>query len=152
MVRRMDATRHLLVIADDYGIGPSTSRGIRDLASRGLVTGTVLLVNSPFAHRAVEEWRRADLHADIGWHPCLTQDQPVAPVDAVASLVGPDGNFWPLGSFVRRLLLHQLRPEEIRRELYAQFNHFRELTGHQPCFVNSHQHIALFPPVGAILL
>jgi len=54
----MDATRFLVVIADDYGIGPETSRGILELAVRNLITGTVLLVNSPYAEEAVRAVRK----------------------------------------------------------------------------------------------
>src|SRR5690349_18375441 len=50
---RMDARRQLLVIADDFGIGPETSHAILDLGRRGRVGGTVLLVNSPHAAEAV---------------------------------------------------------------------------------------------------
>src|SRR5271165_5907151 len=103
--QRMDATRHLLVIADDFGIGPETSRGILDLAVRGLVTGTALLVNSPHAARAVSAWRQAGEPVELGWHPCLTLDRPISPVGKVPGLVGPNGEFWPLRAFVRRLVL-----------------------------------------------
>jgi predicted glycoside hydrolase/deacetylase ChbG (UPF0249 family) len=147
----MDATRHLLVIADDFGIGPETSRGILDLAARGLVTGTVLLVNSPHATRAVAAWRRAGEPADLGWHPCLTLDAPVSPPGAVASLVGFDGKFWPLGTFLRRLFTRRIRPEDLRTELSAQYRRFVELVGRPPALVNSHQHVGLFPAVRAAL-
>ena len=43
----------LVVIADDFGIGPATDRGILELAAAGLVTGTTLLVNSPYAPATV---------------------------------------------------------------------------------------------------
>ena len=49
----MHGPRSLIVVADDYGIGPATSRGILDLAAEGLVTGAVLLVNSPHAAEGV---------------------------------------------------------------------------------------------------
>src|SRR5262249_51771405 len=39
----------------------------------------------------------------------------------------------------------------IRRELQAQLERFRDLTGGPPRFVNSHQHVSVFPPVGRIL-
>src|SRR5262245_40029297 len=69
--------RCLVVVADDYGIGPETSRGILELAQLGVVTGTVLLVNSPHAEEAARRWRAARPDADLGWHPCLTMDSPV---------------------------------------------------------------------------
>ena len=50
----MRATRFLLVTADDYGIGPETSRAIRELGSLGTVTSTVFLVNSPFAENEID--------------------------------------------------------------------------------------------------
>jgi predicted glycoside hydrolase/deacetylase ChbG (UPF0249 family) len=147
----MDSHRCLLVVADDYGIGPETSRAILELAQVGVVTGTVLLVNSPHAESAVRAWRAADVDADLGWHPCLTMDAPIAPSGEVASLVNRNGCMGPLGWFLRRLLLGGIRPEHVRRELEAQRRRFRELTGHEPGMVNSHQHVAVFSPVGAIL-
>jgi predicted glycoside hydrolase/deacetylase ChbG (UPF0249 family) len=148
----MDAMRHLLVIADDFGIGLQTSRGILDLAARGLVTGTVLLANSTYAPASVATWRRMGAPADLGWHACLTLDKPVAPPGSIASLVDFDGNFWPLGKFVRRLCTGRIRSEHIYAELFAQYRRFVELVGRPPRLVNSHQHVALFKSVGDILI
>jgi predicted glycoside hydrolase/deacetylase ChbG (UPF0249 family) len=147
----MDASRFLIVIADDFGIGPETTRGILDLAVRGVVTGTVLLANSPHAEQAVRAWRRRAPHLDMGWHPCLTMDPPVAGVGYVPSLVAPNGCLWPLGQFVPRLLAGLIRSEHIALELEAQYHRYHDLTGAPPVVVNTHQHIALFPPVGRIL-
>src|SRR5439155_22241427 len=91
--------RYLLVTADDYGIGPATSQGILDLAVSGVVTGSVLLVNSPYAVDAVQAWRRAGEPMELGWHPCLTLDRPLN--SCVPSLVNAEGRFWPLGGFLR---------------------------------------------------
>jgi predicted glycoside hydrolase/deacetylase ChbG (UPF0249 family) len=148
----MSRARHLLVVADDFGIGPATSRAILELAVEGLVTGTVLLVNSPHAEDAVRAWRKAGRPVELGWHPCLTLDRPVLPAARVPSLVGPDGNFWPLGAFLRRSLAGRLRADEVRAELRAQYRRFFSLVGRPPAVVNSHQHVQLFPPVGAELL
>ena len=147
----MGRQRYLTVIADDYGIGPETSRGILDLARRGAVTGTVLLVHTPSAEADVAAWCRAAPRAELGWHPCLTLDAPVLPPGRVPSLVGPDGRFWRLGQFVARLLTGRARPEEIDAELRAQLWRFRDLVGSPPTLVNAHHHVQVFPPVGAIL-
>lgn len=144
--------RSLLVVADDFGIGPATTAGILRLAERGVVTGTVLLVNSPYAAEAVAAWRRLRRPLDLGWHPNLTLDGPVLPARRVASLVGPDGNFRPLGAFLRRWLLGRLNAAEIEAELAAQYERFVEVVGSPPALVNTHQHVGLFPPVGPLLL
>lgn len=149
--RGVDAKRCLLVTADDFGIGPATSQGILDLAARGRLTGTVLLVNSPYAESAVRAWRQAGRPIEVGWHPCLTLDRPVLPPQAVPSLVGPDGRFHPLGRFLRRLALGRVRRAEIRSELRAQYGRFHDLVGHRPRLVNSHHHVQVFPPVGRVL-
>jgi chitin disaccharide deacetylase len=148
----VDAPRSLVVTADDFGIGPTTSEAILDLAARGLVTATVLLVNAPCAEEAVRHWRRAERRPELGWHPCLTMDRPVLPAAQIPSLVRPDGTFRPLGGFVRRLLLGRVRVSEVEAELRAQYRRFRELVGRPPAVVNTHHHIQVFPPVREVLL
>lgn len=147
----MGSLRQLVIVADDFGIGPETDRGILELATAGLVTGTTLLVNSPHAAAAVAGWNRAGRPLDLGWHPNLTLDRPVLPPDAVPTLVRPDGTFWPLGAFMRRSLLGRMSPAEVAAELTAQYRRFVELADGPPALVNSHQHASLFRPVGRAL-
>jgi predicted glycoside hydrolase/deacetylase ChbG (UPF0249 family) len=147
----MEATRLLVVVADDYGIGPETSRGILELAAQGVVGAAVLLVNSPYAGEGVRAWRQSGVPLELGWHPCLTLDPPAAAPRRVPSLVGPDGCLWPLPRFLARLALGQIRAEEIEAELAAQYDRFIDMVGGPPTLINSHQHTSLFPPVGAIL-
>jgi predicted glycoside hydrolase/deacetylase ChbG (UPF0249 family) len=147
----MSGERFLVVMADDFGIGPATSRGILDLAAKGLVTGTVLLVNSPYAEEAVRSWRQAGTRLELGWHPSLTLDPPILPAHQVKSLVGPDGCFWPLEKFMPRIGLGKIRGDEVEAELEAQYRRFQDLVGRPPAVVNSHQHTQLFPPVGGRL-
>jgi predicted glycoside hydrolase/deacetylase ChbG (UPF0249 family) len=144
--------RLLAVVADDFGIGPSTSAGILHMARRGCVTASVLLVNSPYAEASVRSWRQHGCPMELGWHPNLTLDAPILPLRHVPSLVGPDGLFGPLGRFLRRWLCGRLAVAEIEAELDAQLRRFRELVGHWPTVVNTHQHVGLFAPVGAALL
>jgi predicted glycoside hydrolase/deacetylase ChbG (UPF0249 family) len=147
----LEARRFLVVTADDFGIGPATSQGILDLAVRRRVCATVLLVNSPHTEAAVKAWQQAGRPLEVGWHPCLTLDQPVSPPQRVPSLVDRDGRFWPLGPFLRRLHTGRIRFAEIEAELRAQFGRFRDLLGSAPASVNSHHHVQVFPPIGAIL-
>jgi predicted glycoside hydrolase/deacetylase ChbG (UPF0249 family) len=138
--------RPLTIVADDYGIGRETSRGILDLAVEGRITAAVLIVNAPDAERAVRDWLAAIPPADLGWHPNLTLDRPLLQASRVPSLVRPDGSFWPLGDFLRRTCLGQIRFEDVLAEWQAQYRRFVELVGRPPALVNSHQHASLFPP------
>ena len=144
--------RALLVVADDFGIGPPTTSGILHLARKGVVSASVMLVNSPYAEEAVAAWRREGRPMDLGWHPNLTLDRPILPPGQLPSLVDADGRFWPLPFFLRRWLLGRLAPREIEAEFRAQLLRYRELVGAAPAVVNAHQHIILFPPLGPIIL
>jgi predicted glycoside hydrolase/deacetylase ChbG (UPF0249 family) len=116
------------------------------------LTATVLIVNAPDAERAVRAWQQANPPADLGWHPSLTIDRPILPPAAVPSLVRPDGTFWPLGLFLRRIAAGQVRRSDVRAEWAAQYRHFVDLVGLPPALVNSHQHVSLFPPCDGALL
>ncbi|MDY3555176.1 ChbG/HpnK family deacetylase [Gemmata sp. JC717] len=141
------SARRLLVVADDFGIGPETSRGILDLMRAGVVTGTVLLVNAPTAEDAVRRWRAAGGPGDLGWHPNLNLDRPVSAPGAVASLVCRGGGFAPLGVLMARLATGGVRYRELVRELDAQLGRYRELVGADPALINGHKHVHVFPLV-----
>jgi predicted glycoside hydrolase/deacetylase ChbG (UPF0249 family) len=147
----VEGTRYLIVTADDFGIGPETSRGILDLAAAGRVTNTVLLVNSPYSAAAVQAWRQAGASLELGWHPCLTLDRPLLPPDQVPSLVAANGRFHRLNVLAWRLLSRQVRFNELVAELAAQYRRFVDLVGHPPTVVNSHHHVQVFPRIGAAL-
>ena len=141
--------RRLLVIADDFGIGPKTSEGIIHCASIGnSISGTVLLVNTPFAEHALSLLKISKCNLLVGWHPNLTLDKPILPTAKVSTLVDKEGKFFPLKTFISKWLLGVLDGNQIYDELEAQLLHFKQLTGTFPLVVNTHQHIAVFNPVG----
>jgi chitin disaccharide deacetylase len=144
--------RRLHIVADDYGIGPETSRGIRELMHAGVVTATVLLVNSPHAEAAMRSWREESVPGDLGWHPCLTMDGPVARPERARSLLNPDGRFLSLGRLLTRLLTGGIRHSELVHELDCQYRRFIDLAGHVPRLVNGHHHIHIFPGCREALL
>ena len=150
----MDPARQLVIVADDFGIGPATSRGILDLAERGHITATVLLVNSPHAEESVLQWHRVGGPAlvELGWHPCLTLDRPLLPPCRVPSLVRADGSFLSLGQLLCRLLTGRVAEPQVRAELRAQYDRFRQMTGRPPRVVNGHHHIHVLPGITRSLI
>jgi predicted glycoside hydrolase/deacetylase ChbG (UPF0249 family) len=143
--------RLLLITADDFGIGPETTRGILAAAERGAITSTVLLVNSPHAAEAVRDWEGAGRPLELGWHPCLTLDAPILPPGRVPSLVGSDGRFHRLGRFLKRIMLGRINGADVEAELQAQYLRFVDLVGHSPTNVNAHHHIHIFRVVSEAL-
>jgi predicted glycoside hydrolase/deacetylase ChbG (UPF0249 family) len=143
--------RRLLITADDFGIGPETSRGILDLGAQGAVTSTVLLVNSPFAEEGVAQWRARGCPVELGWHPCLTLDAPIAAAESVPSLVDADRRFHPLGTLLKKLFFKRIQREHLERELRAQHRRFCDLVGHEPRNINGHHHVHIFRPVANII-
>src|SRR5439155_14938447 len=115
-------------------------------------TATVLLTNSPYAADAVAAWNRAGRPIELGWHPNLTLDAPILPAAHVPSLVDVSGCFHPLRAFLTRAFTGRLRVDEVAAEFRAQYERFIDLVGRPPSLVNSHQHVALFGPVGDVLL
>ena len=143
--------RDFYLIADDFGIGPETTRGILDLGRQGLLTATVAMVNSPFIENSVQEYFRLTTDFLVGWHPNLTMDKPVCQPKAVPSLVNQNNDFYSLNKFVTRALLGMIRGEDVYLELKAQLLKYMELFGGFPHIINAHQHIAIFPVVGNAL-
>lgn len=141
----------LVITADDFGIGPDTSRGILDLAARGALTSTVLLVNSPYAVESVAMWRRAGQPIELGWHPCLTLDRPILPPAQIPSLVNAQGGFRTLGQLLKSLMLGQVNRSEVQAELRAQLQRYCDLTGQLPANVNAHHHVHIFKRIGESL-
>ena len=144
-------SRKLWIVADDFGLGPGTTRGILKLGEAGLLSGTTLLVTSPHAEDAVAEWKR-HRPLTLGWHPCLTMDRPLCDPATVPSLVDTRGVFLPLGTLLKRLVLKRVYRNDVQRELRAQLARYIELVGEAPRLVNGHHHIHIFEPVRSVLL
>jgi predicted glycoside hydrolase/deacetylase ChbG (UPF0249 family) len=148
----VDGTRYLVVNADDYGIGPATSRAILELGKEQIITSSVLMANSPHAEQAIQAWHEAGRPLEMGWHPCLTMDRPVLPPHYVPSLVDCQGYFLPLPRLAWRLFKDAAIGLQIRAELRAQYQRCRELLGQPPVVINGHKHIHIFPIIGPVLL
>jgi len=139
--------RVLMVVADDYGIGRETSRGILKLLHAGVVTGTVLLVNAPGVDHDVAAWNDAGRPGAMGWHPNLNLDAPISASSQISTLIDGKGNFATLGRLMLRLATGQVCYRELVIELLAQLQRFHDLVGAPPTLVNGHKHIHVFPMI-----
>jgi hypothetical protein len=147
------AQRRIWLIADDYGISPAVNAAIRDLAARGRLSGTSVMVPAPSFDRAqataLAELAAAAPRVAIGLHATLTAPfRPLTPDFAPTR----DGAFLPLAALMARGFLGRLDRKTIAAEIAAQFAAFAAAFGRPPDFVDGHQHVQLIPGVRDALL
>jgi predicted glycoside hydrolase/deacetylase ChbG (UPF0249 family) len=139
--------------ADDYGISPSVNAAIRDLAVRGRLNATSVMVVAPSFHRgealALQALNAKAQRVAIGLHVTLT-----APFRPLSEGFRPrrDGAFLPLGTLLLRAGLRSLERDALDREITRQVRVFMEHLGRPPDFIDGHQHVQLFPQVRDALL
>ena len=139
--------------ADDYGISPSVNAAIRDLAVRGRLNATSVMVVAPSFHRgealALQALNAKTQRVAIGLHVTLT-----APFRPLSEGFRPrrDGAFLPLGTLLLRAGLRSLERVALDREITRQVRVFMEHLGRPPDFIDGHQHVQLFPQVRDVLL
>ena len=164
--------RRVVLHADDYGLSPAVSDGIRDGFERGLLTSTSILSNAPDAARAVRAWKRLaearrngclpssprrrrlddpDRDFDLGVHLNLTQGRPLAGDRFPAELLDPEGRLPGIGLLARRLWPRGERfaaalEDELRRQIEFLLDH-----AERPAHLSGHQYVELLPVVGRIV-
>ena len=142
--------RHIWLCADDYGISPAVSAGIRELIMRGRINATSVIVVAPgFSQsEASALGDAAKERAVIGLH--LTLTGPFRPLTAFAPL--NDGAFLPLAPMAGRSLLRNLGDTALEAEISSQFAAFHAAFSRPPDYVDGHQHIHVFPQIREALL
>ncbi|NXS60697.1 YDJC deacetylase, partial [Brachypteracias leptosomus] len=136
----------LIVTGDDFGYCPRRNQGIVDCFLAGAVSNVSLLVNGSAAADAAKLARRYNI--PIGLHANLSEGSPVCEVlKKNSSLLNQDGFFHGKMGFRTALSKGLLNMSEVRQELKAQVELFRELTGHLPPHMDGHQHIHVLPEV-----
>lgn len=148
-----EATRHIWLCADDYGISPAVNAGIRELILRGRLNATSVMMAAP--HLSADEADSLEMlnsgrkRAAIGLHVTLTG--PFAPMSEGFRPLR-HGRFLPNTQKMRKAILQRLEPELLAIEIATQLRAFIDAFGHTPDFVDGHQHVHLVPQVRGALL
>ncbi len=110
--------KYLIINADDFGYSRGINRGIAESHTRGVLTSTGLMVNTPATEEAVR--MSADLpNLSIGLHVNFTNE-------------------------AQRIVEYD-DPKICRHELGRQFDRFFDLMGRLPTHIDSHQHVHRHP-------
>ena len=140
------------VCADDYGLTPGVSRGIRELLAVGRISATSVMAASEFwpgeapALLAVVLGARKPL--DIGLHVTLTDQRPLGGMPTFA----PSGAFPPLPAVLEAGLSRRLPLAEIEAEIERQLAAFTAHFGAPPAHIDGHHHIHQLPGIRDIVL
>ncbi|HVX91605.1 MAG TPA: ChbG/HpnK family deacetylase [Xanthobacteraceae bacterium] len=141
-----EPARRIWLCADDYGISPAVSAAIRDLAERGRLNATSVMVVAPSfsAEEAAALRSLKDNGAPIAIGLHLTLTGPFRPLTSGFRPLR-SGAFLPLGETLLRALARRLDTGAIAAESAAQIAAFEAAFGRPPDFVDGHQHVQVFP-------
>jgi predicted glycoside hydrolase/deacetylase ChbG (UPF0249 family) len=146
--------RKLIVTGDDFGISQEINNGIIESFQIGILRSTALLVNAPKTLEAVSLARR-NPGLEVGLHLSFVEG---ITLSRGKSLIDPIRYFeesdcllrhWTI--FLKKLITNQINLRELEVELEMQILKFLEFFPSIP-FINSTQHIHLFPVVNKIFL
>jgi hopanoid biosynthesis associated protein HpnK len=143
--------KRLIVCADDFGLDPAVNAAVEAAHQNGILSTASLMVGAPGANDAVVRARRLP-GLRVGLHLVVVDGRPVSSPDAVAGLVGADGEFDRnmTRAGVRFFFLPAIR-RQLALEIRAQFEAFRA-TGLELDHVNVHKHLQLHPTVARLIL
>ena len=145
-------SRLLIVNADDYGLTERVSAGILRAYRDGIVTSTSVLTLAP-GFRASGPWLADHPGLGVGVHlAAVGEDPPLLSAREVPTLVDRRGRLaasWR--HFLPRMAAGRVDPADLRREFAAQIEAVRAV-GPTISHLDSHQHLHLWPAVGAVVL
>ncbi len=126
----------IVIAADDYGLSPGVSAGIRDLIRQGRVTATGCMVLWPDWPEAAAELRPLADQADVGLHLQLTDG----------------GRFPTIGGLMDQAFTGRLDGQVLRQEIHRQLDLFEAGMGRPPAFLDGHHHVHQLPVIRPAVL
>lgn len=139
---------HLILIADDYGISPGVSAGIRELAEKQRLTGTGVMASMPHWPSEAPALRELRGKIAVGLHFTLTDQVPLG-----SSLrLAPNGKFMPVGKLLLAGIAGTIPHQEVADQLERQLDSFEKFFGAPPDFIDGHQHAHIFPGIWPTVL
>lgn len=128
------------ICADDYGVDPAVDRAIVDLAGRGRLSATSILVDARIEPDSIAALQPLDI--DVGLHLNFTE--------VLGDL--PTGAVMPLGQLILRSHARWLSRQWVRSNIERQLGRFESLFGRSPDYVDGHLHIHQLPIIRDELL
>lgn len=137
-----------LITADDYGLHEAVNRGIERLAAARQVDAVSVMAHPDADWSSLEVLQRTGV--PLGVHLVLVQERPVTSGGALDALL-EDGRLpRSYRALFGKLALRPGLTAALAQEAAAQVERLRA-RGVSVSFVNSHEHVHLFPPIWSAL-
>lgn len=138
------------VTADDYGLDPGINEAIEVLAEKNRITAVSVMTHADAALDSVDNLPPESVYSGV--HLTFTLERPLLDDIELDPLLDRSGRL-PASHWVlaKKLALHPRAVGALQREAEAQIKRFLGL-GLPLNFVNSHQHVHLYPPLWAALV
>lgn len=120
--------------ADDIGYSEAVTLGIIKAHQDGLIKTTTMMTNMPAAPLAAKLLKE-NPNLYCGQHSNIVIGTPISDPKDIPSLVDENGKFNTKSRIARGEVLN---PEDIKREVRAQAERFKELMGHYPSHIEGH--------------
>jgi hopanoid biosynthesis associated protein HpnK len=137
--------RHLIAVADDFGVSSSVDSAIAEAHDAGVLTAASLMASGNAFQEAVSiALERPAL--SVGLHVTLCDGRSVLPETEIPALVGPDGRFEksPVKAWLKYRGPQTLG--QIEREIEAQVERLED-SGIHPSHMDCHHHLHMQPAV-----
>jgi predicted glycoside hydrolase/deacetylase ChbG (UPF0249 family) len=125
--------KSIVICADDYGLSPAIGAAIRSLAALGRISAVSCMSNTQLWPDEAKRLQPFANNLDVGLHFNLTH--------------GFEKPFKSLGTWVCGSLLGSLSRQFITDELDKQIDLFEAVWERPPDFIDSHQHLHIFPVI-----
>jgi predicted glycoside hydrolase/deacetylase ChbG (UPF0249 family) len=147
-VSRMTLPRRVVLCADDFALTEGVSRGILELARRGLISATNVMSNMEGWPALAADLKGVKDRIGVGLHLNLTTGAPLGPMPGIA----PERRLPALKHLMLAAFRHRLDAGELREEIERQVTAFERCFGAPPDFVDGHQHVHVLPVVRSALI
>ena len=143
--------KNLIVNADDLGWTEGVNQGIAEAHRNGIVTSTSLLANGA-AFASGVELARSTPGLGVGVHLNLSDGEPIAPRELVATLLNDEGEFaGGPEALLLRIAKRDVTVREAEQEWEAQIERVKE-AGIQPTHLDGHKHVHMLPGLFEVAL
>jgi len=138
--------KYIIINADDYGMTPAISKGIRKAFKEGILTSTTAMATGLDIENALKEYKLSCKDMGLRVHLTVTSYDSMLASSRVASLISQEtGKFHSLSDLLIKAEANEIDYDELYNEWKSQINYIGNICNdidhldshHYACYINS---------------